>query len=230
MIFEICTDSFEGARMAQKFGAKRIELCSALSVGGLTPSPSLTALCESIKQIETHVMIRSREGNFVYSAAEIEIMKKDIQLQAEAGAHGVVFGCLTADNTINIQQNIILVEEARKYGLECTFHRAFDFVSSPIEALESLINIGFNRILTSGEKPTAFEGIELIKQLVKKANGEIEIMAGSGVSSTNAVELASTGVNALHFTSHHSESYQLNMGSSTIPDKEKIQSIISLFK
>ena len=162
--------------------------------------------------------------------AEIEIMLKDIQLQAEAGAKGVVFGCLTTDNKIDIQQNITLVEEARKYQLECTFHRAFDFVSSPIEALESLINIGFTRILSSGGKPTAIEGIEWIKKLVEKATGEIQIMAGSGVDSSNAAALASTGISALHFTSHHSKSYQLGMGSSTTLNKEKIQSITALFQ
>ncbi len=229
MTFEICTDSLDGAKMADKCKIKRIELCSALSVGGLTPSPSLTAKCASIKTLETHVMIRPREGNFVYSAAEIEIMLKDIQFQAEAGAKGVVFGCLTTENTIDIQQNITLVEEARKYKLQCTFHRAFDFVASHIEALESLINIGFNRILTSGGKPTAHEGIELIEQLIEKANGEIEIMAGSGVNPANAVELASTGISALHFTAHHITTYQLGMGASTSPNKEKIQSITVLF-
>ncbi|MDA9312217.1 copper homeostasis protein CutC [Vicingaceae bacterium] len=230
MIFELCTDSIKGAKLAQQFGAKRIELCSALSVGGLTPSPALTALCTNIQQIETHVMIRPTEGDFVYSAAEIEVMMKDIQLQAEAGAKGVVFGCLTKDKTIDIQQNITLVEGARKYGLECTFHRAFDFVTFPIEALESIINIGFKRILTSGGKPTANEGIELIRQLVENAIGQIEIMAGSGVNSTNAVALASTGIAALHFTSHDLQPYQLGMGASSVPNKSKIQSITALFQ
>ena len=229
MIFELCTDALEGAKIAKVYGAKRIELCSALSVGGLTPSPALTAQCAAIKAVETHVMIRPREGDFVYSANNIEVMLKDIQLQAEAGAKGVVFGCLTSDNTIDIQQNITLVEEARKCGLECTFHRAFDFVASPMEALESLINIGFNRILTSGGKPTADAGMEQIKQMVEKAKGEIEIMAGSEVNSSNALALASTGILALHFTSHHATAYELGMGVSNTPNPEKIQSITALF-
>lgn len=230
MIFELCTDSFEGAKMAQKYGAKRIELCSALSVGGLTPSPSLTALCAAIGSIETHVMIRPREGDFVYSASEIEVMKNDIRLQAEAGAKGVVFGCLTAEKTIDIQQNIYLVEEARKYDLESTFHRAFDFVATPNEALESLINIGFHRVLTSGCKPTAIQGIELMKDLVQQAKGEIETMAGSGINVENAMHLAKTGVNALHFTSHIAMKNQLGMGTNNHPDSAKIDSITALFK
>ncbi len=230
MIFELCTDSFTGAKLAQQYGVKRIELCSALSVGGLTPSPALTTLCATIPKVETHVMIRPTEGDFVYSAADVEVMMKDIQLQAEAGAKGVVFGCLTKDNSIDIQQNITLAEEARKYELECTFHRAFDFVESPIEALESLINIGFKRILTSGGKQTANEGIVLIKQLVENATGQIEIMAGSGVNSSNALALASAGIAALHFTSHNLQPYQLGMGASTVPNKSKIQSITALFQ
>tara|TARA_B110000503_G_scaffold125239_1_gene192610 strand:- start:124 stop:816 length:693 start_codon:yes stop_codon:yes gene_type:complete len=229
MIFELCTDALEGAKMAANYGAKRIELCSALSVGGLTPSPALTAQCATIKAVETHVMIRPREGDFVYQTNDIKVMLKDIQLQAEAGAKGVVFGCLTSDNQIDIQQNITLLEEARKYQLECTFHRAFDFVGSPMEALESLINIGFNRILTSGGKPTADAGMEQIILMVEKAKGEIEIMAGSGVNSSNALALASTGVDALHFTSHNTASYELGMGVSNRPNPEKIQSITALF-
>ncbi len=230
MIFELCTDSFKGAKLAQQYGAKRIELCSALSVGGLTPSPTITAICATIPQVETHVMIRPREGDFVYSAVELEVMLKDIQLQAEAGAKGVVFGCLTKENSIDVQQNVTLVEEARKYGLECTFHRAFDFVDSPIEALESLINIGFKRILTSGGKPTAIEGIEEIRQLVEYATGQLEIMAGSGVNALNAKALASSGITALHFTSHDLQPYQLGMGASTVPNKSKIELITALFQ
>lgn len=228
MIFELCTDSIEGAKMAKMYGAKRIELCSALFVGGLTPSPSLTKRCAEI--IETHVMIRPREGNFVYLKEEIELMFEDISIQAQAGAKGVVFGCLTHDHQINIQQNISLLEAARKYGLATTFHRAFDFVVNPLEGLESIINIGFNRLLTSGKKATAMEGIELIQKLVNSANGQVEIMAGSGVNATNAAVLADVGVDALHFTSHQSNPYELGMGSANHPTPEKIKSIISQFK
>lgn len=229
MTFELCTDSFEGAKMAQKYGAKRIELCSALSVGGLTPSPSLTTLCSSLKNVETHVMIRPREGNFICSNTDLEIMLKDISLHAKAGAKGVVFGCLTTDNQVGLQQNITLVEEARKFDLECTFHRAFDFVDSPKEALESLINIGFHRVLSSGGQPTAMEGVAQLRQMVNQANGHIEIMAGSGVNSSNALDLSNIGVDALHFTSHHSNTLSNNMGTNNTPNPDKIKSILNLF-
>jgi len=216
--------------MAQKYGAKRIELCSALSVGGLTPSPSLTALCATIQEIEVHVMIRPKEGSFVYSSSDLEMMLNDIQLHAKAGARGVVFGCLTEGNQLEIQQNITLVEEARKLNLECTFHRAFDFVDSPMNTLESLINIGFQRVLTSGGMPIAIDGIGLLKDLVKRADQEIEIMAGSGVNASNALELQNAGVHALHFTSHHSKPYEHDMGTSNSPNPTKINSIVSLFQ
>ena len=228
MIFELCTDSINGANMAKQLGAHRIELCSALSVGGLTPSTSLAKHCSAI--METYAMIRPKEGNFVYSNEEIELMLEDISILAEVGVKGVVFGCLTHDRQINIQQNISLVEAARKYELATTFHRAFDFIADPLEALESIINIGFNRLLTSGKKPTAIEGIGLIQELVNSVNGQVEIIAGSGVSATNAVALSKVGVDALHFTSHQPNPYELGMGSANQPNPEKIKSIISQFK
>lgn len=231
MTFEICVDSVEGTVLAKQYGTKRVELCSALSVGGLTPSFGLVKDCVNVGGVEVHVMIRHVEGGFVYTPSDITIMRYDIENIAKAGAKGVVFGCLTSENKLDVEQNKYLLSEAKKIGLEVTFHRAFDFVKDPFEALEQLIELGFDRILTSGQKPKAFEGIDLLKELVTKANGRIQIMAGSGVNPDNAKALASVGVDALHFTSHKyiDEQAELGMGRKTYPDTIKIAQIVKQF-
>lgn len=232
MIFEICTDSIEGALAAQKYSVKRIELCSALHVGGLTPSFGLIKQCTMDSSVEVHVMLRHVAGDFNYSQSNIQIMMKDISGVKAAGANGVVLGCLTTKHEIDIENTYRLVETAKHFGLETTFHRAFDFCKDPIASLELLIELGVDRILTSGQQPTAIEGIDLISELVQQANGRIEIMAGSGVNSTSVHQLANTGIDALHFTAHKKigEATKLEMGSKTIIDEEKISSILDLFK
>ncbi len=225
MILEVCADSYETCQLAEKYGAKRVELCSGLSVGGLTPSPALIQKCSSL-DIEIHVMIRHREGGFVYSDEEIEIMISDILMAKENGAKGVVFGCLNDRNEIHQEHTQKLCRKARDLGLEITFHRAFDFVKYPIKSLEILISMGAQRILTSGGKAKAIEGIYEIKDLVDMADGRIQIMAGSGVNADNAEELAEIGVHALHFTSHKArQEAELGMGVETVPDEEKIRGI-----
>ncbi|MGB0882217.1 MAG: copper homeostasis protein CutC [Vicingaceae bacterium] len=228
MKIEFCIDSVEGAIAAKKFGANRVELCSALGVGGLTPSFGLIKQCAE-QGIEVHVMIRHIEGGFNYSKQDISIMLNDIKMAKDAGATGVVFGCLTQQNELDFESNIDLIEAAKSLGIEVTFHRAFDFVKNPNEALTSLINFGVDRILTSGLEDKAINGIDNIRQLVKQANGEIEIMAGSGVNSSNAAELAATRIDALHFTIHQSnnETEALGMGTRTTIDEEKIVSILN---
>ena len=227
MIVEICTDNIEIVKMAAKNGARRVELCSALSVGGLTPSIGLIKASAAIKEIETHVMIRHREGSFVYDGQDIAMMLEDIEACANSGVKGVVFGCLTGTNEIHQEQTEKLALRAKELGLEVTFHRAFDFVRYPIKALEILIGLKIDRILTSGGKPTAIEGIHEISDLVQMADDRIQIMAGSGVNASNARELAQIGVNALHFTSHKTEnSPGLGMGERTSPDLDKLGSII----
>jgi copper homeostasis protein len=227
MKIEFCIDSVDGAIAAKKHGANRVELCSALNVGGLTPSFGLIKQCAE-QGVEVHVMIRHIEGRFSYSKEDVLIMLQDIKMVKDACGSGVVFGCLTPQNELDFEINIDLIEAARNLALEVTFHRAFDFVKTPTEALTSLINFGVNRILTSGQHDKAINGIENIKALVKQANGEIEIMAGSGVNSSNAVELSETGIDALHFTIHksNSETEALGMGVRTIIDEEKITSIL----
>ena len=152
------------------------------------------------------------------------------KMAKDAEATGVVFGCLAPQNELDFESNIDLIEAAKSLGLAVTFHRAFDFVENPKEALISLINFGVDRILTSGQHDKAINGIENIKALVKQANGAIEIMAGSCVNKTNAAQLAATGIDALHFTIHQTNNEQenLGMGSKTVVDEEKIKGVLNL--
>lgn len=232
MIVEICIDSLTTAITADELGANRVELCSALNVGGLTPSLGLIKACVNHTKIDVYVMIRHREGGFVYSDADIKIMLRDIEAVKEAGAHGVVFGCLTPSNEINIEQTQLLTNKALSLNLGVTFHRAFDFVSDPIASLETLIQLGCERVLTSGQQPKAEAGLNLIRELVQYANNRIEVMAGSGVNAKNAKKIAATAVHSIHFTAHKNInlSIKLGMGNETIPDKEKISNIIQQFK
>lgn len=228
---EICTENFQSIGLAKKFGAKRIELCSALELGGLTPSYGLISKCTKNRDnIEVHVMIRHRAGDFFYGQHDISIMKKDIKEAKKAGAQGIVFGCLKKNNEISIRKNRELLKISRELGLESTFHRAFDFVPDQAEAIEKLIDLGFDRILTSGGESKALEGLHKIKELVSLAQGRIQIMAGSGINPGNAKLIASSGVNALHFTSHHQvPTTNLGMGTSFQVDPIKIKEITSQF-
>lgn len=231
MIFEVCTDSFRIASLAKKYNINRIELCSALSVGGLTPSIPLAKMFADHKEFETHAMIRPRAGDFCYSNIELDIMQKEIHLLASQGIKGVVFGCLTDQGKVNVAHAKKLFDTAKKLNLEVTFHRAFDYALSPIEALETLIDLKIDRLLTSGLKEKAIEGIELIKELVAKSDNQIEIMAGSGVNKNNAMQLANAGVDALHFSAHKIlENSDFEMGVKVMPDEGKIASIVKLFE
>ena len=229
MQLEVCVEKLETALVADKFGADRIELCSALDLGGLTPSHGLIESCIEQCSLDIFVMIRPKPGNFIYNDNEISIMKKDIEFAAKSGADGVVFGCLTDVNELNIKQNKELLDLAKSLNLGVTFHRAFDFIYNKEIALSQLINMGFDRILTSGGEKTALEGIKNIKRFVKLSRNSIEIMAGSGVNPANALPLSNTGINALHFTARKSISGEnfLNMGNEFVPDIEKIKAIIS---
>ncbi len=230
MKLEICIDAVEGAHMAAIYSADRVELCSALSIGGLTPSLGLIEKCA--EYIDVHAMLRPREGNFIYSQDEVESMVQDIDHMAQSGAKGVVFGCLTVERNIDLFATKLIAEKAGSLGMATTFHRAFDFCVAPYKALENLIDLGINRLLTSGQKKRAIEGKHIIKELVEASNGRIEIMAGSGVNQSNAKELAEIGVDALHFTSHLevSDKNGFGMGVTTVPDRDKIFTISKLFK
>lgn len=196
MRLEICANSYQSAKNAQEAGAHRVELCQELSVGGITPSYGLLQSVIQNLDIKTFVLIRPRSGNFVYSEDEFEIIKNDIQVCKNIGCHGIVSGILNADKTIDVKRTKELVELTNL--LPFTFHRAFDEVLNPKEALEQLIDLGVERVLTSGQKSTAEEGLDLLEELQEIANGRITILAGSGISPLNASKFKAIGLQEIH--------------------------------
>ena len=183
MIKEACVESFEKALEAQNNGANRIELCENLAVGGTTPSYGTVKVCLEKLDIPIFPMIRARGGNFIYSKDEIEIMKEDIKIFKELGVKGVVLGCLTSDNKIDLELTKKIVNLA--YPMEVTFHKAIDEIQNPLDYIDNLINIGIKRILTSGGKATALEGKDLINEMIKKSNGRLKIVVAGKVTKEN---------------------------------------------
>ena len=183
MIKEACVESFEKTLEAQNNGANRIELCENLAVGGTTPSYGTVKVCLEKLDIPIFPMIRARGGNFVYSKDEIKIMKEDIKIFKELGVKGVVLGCLTSDNKIDLELTKKLVNLA--YPMEVTFHKAIDEIQNPLDYIDNLINIGIKRILTSGGKATALEGKDLINEMIKKSNGRLKIVVAGKVTKEN---------------------------------------------
>ena len=193
---EVCCGDMQSVLAAKAGGANRIELCRALDVDGLTPSKEVMEEAIGLG-IPVQVLIRPREGNFVYNEAEVESMIRDIRLAKRLGANGVVIGALKPDGSIDEETIRYLVEAAK--GLSITFHRAFDVCSQPLEALEQIIALGCHRLLTSGQAATAEQGIPLIKQLVELAGERLSIMPGSGVNPENACKILSeTGAKEIH--------------------------------
>ncbi len=199
-MLEICCFSLESCETARDAGANRIELCSGMAEGGTTPSAGLIRLAveNMFLNVQVYVMIRPRGGDFCYSENDIRVMRADIRTAKNLGASGVVLGMLNPDGSVDKERTTKLVKLAAPMGV--TFHRAFDMTNDPIQAMEDIIECGCERILTSGQKNTAIEGIDLIKTLVEKSNNRIEIMAGSGVTAQNARQFLDIGVHALHMT------------------------------
>ncbi|WP_282043927.1 copper homeostasis protein CutC [Winogradskyella flava] len=228
MLLEICANSYQSAKNAQEAGARRIELCQELSVGGITPSYGLLKQVINSLVIPVFVLIRPRGGNFVYSDAEFEIMKHNIQCCKDLGCLGIVSGILNEDKTINMQRTQELVEMSKP--LEFTFHRAFDELVNPKEALEQLIDLGVDRVLTSGQQLTAAEGLELLKTLNEIANGRIKILAGGGIHSKNAIKFKEVGLMEIHASA--SFQYQEDNSLFSIPltysDPQKIKAILDV--
>ncbi|MCA6450937.1 MAG: copper homeostasis protein CutC [Chitinophagaceae bacterium] len=197
MLLEICVFNTATAVAAEKAGADRLELCENYANGGTTPSYGYLKTVREKIQIPVFPMIRPRGGDYFHTADEIEIIRKDILLCKELGFEGVVFGLLNQDGTIDRDNTARLVEAA--YPLEVTFHRAFDRCQRPLEALETIIACGCNRILTSGQEPKVTEGLALVKQLVDQADGRIIIMPGSGLNSSNVASIITTaGITEVH--------------------------------
>ncbi len=194
---EVIGFTIEGCILAQSAGAHRIELCDNPGDGGTTPSHGFIKAAREKLQIGLFPIIRPRGGDFFYTEEEFEIMKTDINLCKQLGCDGVVIGLLKADGTIDKKRNAALVELA--YPLGVTFHRAFDRTADAFKAMEDIIEIGCERILTSGQKPNALDGADMIGQLIKQAGERIIIMPGSGVRSDNIMELAKkTGATEFH--------------------------------
>jgi len=198
-IVEVCVDSVESAMAAETGGAERVELCDNLMEGGTTPSAGAIAAARSKLNIKLHVIIRPRGGDFCYSDVEFEVMKRDIEFAKHLGVDGVVIGILLPDGAIDVTRTRDLIELARPMSV--TFHRAFDMTRDAFEALETLIGLGIDRILTSGQEPSVIEGLELIAELVKRADERITIMACGGVNERNIKRVvAESGVRELHVT------------------------------
>lgn len=198
--FEVCANSVESCLAAQAGGADRVELCAGIPEGGTTPSyGDIATARELLTHTRLHVIIRPRGGDFLYTPLEQRIMLKDIENARRLGADGVVFGCLTPEGDIDIALMKQLLEAAQ--GMSVTFHRAFDVCRQPKQALETLIQLGCHRILTSGAQPTAEQGIPLLKELQAQADRRIILLAGCGVNENNIARIASeTGIREFHFS------------------------------
>lgn len=199
IVLEVCVDSVESAIEAEKGGADRVELCDNLMEGGTTPSFGSIEIARKTLEIGLHVIIRPRGGDFLYSDLEFQIMKRDIEIAKQIGVDGVVIGILTANGEVDIQRTQELVDIARP--LSVTFHRAFDVTKGANDSLLKLIKIGVERILTSGQEATAFEGLEKINELIELAEDKIIIMACGSLTDRNIEKFVEkTNVKEVHLT------------------------------
>jgi copper homeostasis protein len=197
MKLEICAFNLPAALAAERAGADRIEFCAGPEEGGVTPSAGLIRVTRDLIRVPLYPIIRPREGDFLYTDEEFRVMLGDLKLCREMGCDGVVIGMLLADGSVDVGRCARLVETA--YPMGVTFHRAFDRAANPFEALEAVIGIGCERILTSGQRPVAMEGAQLIAELVRQADDRIIIMPGSGVRASTIGELArATGAVEFH--------------------------------
>ncbi len=241
---EICVDSVGSAINAQLAGADRVELCNSLSEGGTTPAAGTIALARNNLSIGLHVIIRPRGGDFLYSGLEYDNMRREIEFCGEYGVDGVVLGILEPDGRIDVERTAKLIESARP--MSATFHRAFDMCSDPFKGLEDVISTGADRLLTSGQKNRAEDGISLIRKLIQNAGKRIIIMPGSGINESNIGLIAgNTGAHEFHLTGRKTIESEMifrreniSMGGATgVPefsrkaaDPDMIRSIINKLK
>ncbi|XP_072292770.1 copper homeostasis protein cutC homolog isoform X2 [Eucyclogobius newberryi] len=215
MMMEVCVESVESAVNAERGGASRLELCSSLLEGGLTPSIGLLHIVKQYVKIPVYAMIRPRGGDFLYSHFEVEVMKKDIELMKLNGADGLVMGALTEDGRVDTELCSELLAAARP--LPVTFHRAFDMVHDPTIALETLVSLGFQRVLTSGCDSSALEGLPLIKRLVDQAKGRISIMPGGGITERNLQRiLEGSGAQEFHCSARSSKESNMKFRNTSV--------------
>lgn len=234
---EICVDTLESARNAVEGGAIRLEVCSALSKGGLTPTPGVIKQIRNLTKIPLYAMIRIRDGNFVYTDEEEDAMLHDLKILKSHYVDGFVFGALTVDCEIDIAICKKMISAA--YPLPVTFHRAFDLTINPLKSLEILANLGFKRILTSGQKNTAAEGLELIKTLIKEScNYSIIIMPGAGITKDNIRKIIESGAKEFHASAkvkklviHDMRRLDIGIGEEnfiTTTDKELVKELVTI--
>ncbi|NLJ44323.1 MAG: copper homeostasis protein CutC [Bacteroidales bacterium] len=240
---EICVDSIESALNAQSAGAARVEYCDNLIEGGTTPSYGSIVSARNNLNIGLHVIIRPRGGDFLYSGNEYDIMRRDIEMCGECGVDGIVTGILLPGGSIDVDRTARLFEFA--YPMSATFHRAFDLCNDPVQGLEDVIDTGAERLLTSGQKNSARDGIEMIRSLVVQAADRIIIMPGGGIDESNvAMIVTATKAREIHLTGRSPvESAMIfrrqgiNMGIKGLPefsrkvaDTERIKKIASILK
>ena len=199
-VIEICCGSYHDALEAYRGGVNRLELNSALVVGGLTPTTATLKLIKAeIPQLKVICMVRPRGAGFCYTEEEFRVMEAECRELLEAGADGIAFGCLREDATLDYEKNKSLLSLVKSYNREVVFHRAFDCVSNPFEVMEQLIALGIDRVLTSGLRAKAMDGIETIRQLQERYGNQIEILAGSGMNASNAKRMMEeTGIHQIH--------------------------------
>lgn len=196
-VLEIAANSVASALAAQHGGASRVELCGALELGGLTPSHATIAMAREQLRVPLYVLVRPRAGDFLYNGFEHEVMLRDVGYCASLGCDGVVIGMLDADGNVDTARCKELIAFAR--GMGVTFHRAFDCARDPHAALEDIITLGCERVLTSGQQASALQGAPLIRQLIRQARGRISVMPGAGVTSGNIAQVAAaTGAREFH--------------------------------
>ena len=222
--FEVAVDSLDSALTAQACGATRIELCADLPCGGLTPSAGLLELVCARLDIPVFVLIRPRRGDFLYSAGEFEVMRRDIAMAQDIGAAGIVSGCLTADGDIDVERTAALLDLART--LPFTFHRAFDVCREPLDALERLASLGVARLLTSGQRADVLAGAPLIAQLRARAARRLEIMPGSGINEGNIAEIARiTGCREFHFSARETVRSGMRYRNPSLPSSDALADV-----
>ena len=213
ILLEIVASTVEDCVAAESGGADRIELCAAIATGGLTPSLGTLIEAKKLVQIPVMVMVRPRAGGFCYSEADFAVMRRDATLLLEHGADGIVFGCLDADGSVDAARCSKLLEIAK--GKQSVFHRAFDAVPDAASTLDALIELGFTRVLTAGQKKTALDGQERLRELIARGQGRIEVLPGGGVRSHNVGQIVeATGCTQVHLTAFSS---RCDASTSTVP-------------
>lgn len=194
---EICTNGYQSVINAQENGAHCAELCESLEVGGVTPSYGTLKKVAADMKIPVRVLIRPRSGNYIYNEAELEMMCLDIQLVKQLGYEGVVIGALNENGDLDVEKIKIMMKAGE--GMKFTFHRAIDACNNPLEALATLVELGFDKVLTSGCKPKAIDGVGMIRQMQEKYGDKIKIMAGGGININNVVTIINeTGISNCH--------------------------------